>query len=263
MQDIKDLQQKLLEMISDLDSFCKENGIDYVLCGGNVLGAVRHKGFIPWDDDMDFGVLEEYIPRLLNALEHDLPTYYKIKNIDNSSYISNYAFKIEDSRYEITEIEKENLKEKMGTYIDIFPLSRTNNKKSFPSRNWFAQILLRINWSRFLDYKKRGLFKYLFSVFFKVTFFLTPKAFIPYLVNKFIAPHKGSCITNYWGAWINKEIVPADVMGMAKLYKFEDCEFYGVAKVHEYLTSLYGKDYMDLPPKNKRHLHIREFKKKC
>ena len=69
---VKDVQNILLDMIKDIDELCKKNNIEYVLTGGSTLGAIRHKGFIPWDDDMDIAMKRSEYHKFIKALKKDL-----------------------------------------------------------------------------------------------------------------------------------------------------------------------------------------------
>ena len=67
------MQQRMLEVLEVLDDICRRNGISYWLSGGSMLGAVRHQGFIPWDDDLDIEMLRPDFERLMKILPHELP----------------------------------------------------------------------------------------------------------------------------------------------------------------------------------------------
>ena len=73
---VRMLQLKLLEIIKEIDRVCKKNNIEYFLAGGSCLGAVRHKGFIPWDDDMDIGMKRSEFKKFIKALDKDLDFKY-------------------------------------------------------------------------------------------------------------------------------------------------------------------------------------------
>lgn len=253
--DLKELHEVLLNIAKAFHQVCEKNNIQYYMLGGTMLGAIRHKGFIPWDDDMDFGVMEEDWDKLINVLNRELPEYYKVRDINNTNGISNPSIKIEDARTIMRELEKEGLKDVIGVNIDIFPLNYTNCRKNLFSRNGLIQNLIRLNLCRFLDYKNKPIVKRVLSKFLKALLWPFPKAFLVNIIKNFLIPNNGVCITNYWGAWINKEIVPAEVMGKPVEYVFENYHFWGVAKPDEYLKHLYG-DYMKIPSRNEIHYHV-------
>ena len=129
MEDIKNLQEKLLEMIFDLDNFCSENNIDYVLSGGNVIGAVRHKGFIPWDDDLDIQMPRESYDKFLRLFKEnekyliqkdvvDYPLPFSKLRAKNTTFIEDIPYK---KKYK-------NIHQ--GIYIDIFPVDKVSPKKN-------------------------------------------------------------------------------------------------------------------------------------
>lgn len=251
----KELQGILLNVAKEFHRVCENNSIPYYMLGGTMLGAVRHKGFIPWDDDMDFGVMEEEWDKLIDALNRELPDYYKVRDVNNTDSISNPSIKIEDARTIMQEVEKEGRKNVVGINIDIFPLNYTNEKKNVFSRNGLIEKIIRLNWCRFLDYKTKPIVKRILAKIFKALLMPFPKTFLIHVIRKYLILNKGQCVTNYWGAWINKEIVPIGVMGTPVKYEFENCCFFGVAKPQEYLSHLYG-DYMRIPSKEEIHYHV-------
>ena len=80
-KELKQLHKVELEILDEIDSFCKKHNIEYFLCGGSLLGAVRHKGFIPWDDDLDIGMFREDYDKFISE-------YSKVK--DSKYYIHSY-----------------------------------------------------------------------------------------------------------------------------------------------------------------------------
>lgn len=257
--DLKIIHEILLKIAESFHQICENNKIQYYMLGGTMLGAIRHKGFIPWDDDMDFGVMAEDWPKLIKALNKDLPQYYRVRDIKNTRGISNPSIKIEDTRTVIQESDKAGKKDIIGINIDIFPLNYTNERKSFFSKNGLIENLIRLNLCRFLDYRSKPLIKRVLSNVYKIMLSPFPKEFLILIIQKYLVTNKGNCITNYWGAWINKEIVPAGVMGKPAKYVFENTFFLGVANPDEYLKHLYG-DYMKIPPKDKIHYHVLDWK---
>ena len=252
---VEGLHNRLLAIAKEFDRICRKHDIPYYMLGGTMLGAVRHKGFIPWDDDMDFGVPRPYYDKLKGILENELPEYYELKTVENCDINFVDITKISDKRTLVKEMFKENCKDELGVNVDVFCLDYTNGNKSVFSRNRIITTLKKI-----LDYKYsslglRPLHKDLLAVGVKVVMLPFGKRSIVNFIRKHLIREEGDYIANYYGAWALGEIVPKEWMGTPQAYKFEDTEFLGVADAHQYLSSLYG-DYMQLPPEDKRHLHM-------
>ena len=241
----EEIHSRLLVMAKTFHGICVENNLRYYMLGGTMLGAVRHKGFIPWDDDMDFGMPREDYDRFISVSNKILPEYYEIrfyKNTDNSPI--HYA-KLIDNRTTLVEASYTNYVE--GLYIDIFPLDGAGNGMLFDriraKRILWHQILI-MNHCTTRDkkgirklLKKYARFRNINNLHDSMEKLMTAKTL-----------SESSLIANYLGAWAEKEIMPKDVMGTPALYTFEDAEFYGSENADKYLKSLYG-DYMKLPPK--------------
>ena len=137
---IEDLKKIELELLIDFDKICKAHNLRYFLIGGTLLGAVRHKGFIPWDDDIDVGMpRSDYEILMKNAVDW-LPKHISLRNWKNTKdYVYQFS-KIENNKTILIENKYEHLKSrKGGVYIDVFPFDRMLNKTIFRFI-WFGII---------------------------------------------------------------------------------------------------------------------------
>lgn len=250
----RELHSILLDIAKEFHRICVKHDIPYYMVAGTMLGAVRHKGFIPWDDDMDFGVPREHYERLKSVFQKELSEKYNVFTMDNSESLLINILKISDMRTEIFEIYKENLTERIGVNIDIFPLDSVDKKTC---KRKTIQLLLRLQGYIFLSIKSRTFIKKIIALSLKILRpFLSRNTIINY-IEKHLIGKEGRYITNIYGAYGARETMAEDVVGNPVLYEFEDTSFYGVANPSAYLSLLYG-DYMELPPESKRHLHIKD-----
>ena len=123
---MNEMQSKLLDMMKWFHGYCEENGLRYYALGGTALGAVRHGGFIPWDDDLDVGMPRADYDRMISLCKNGTGnTRYRIEAPgQNRDFI--YPFcKAYDT--ETTLVENARIKAKRGVYIDIFPLDGIGN----------------------------------------------------------------------------------------------------------------------------------------
>ncbi|MBQ7037641.1 MAG: LicD family protein [Clostridia bacterium] len=120
-ENIKDIQAVLLDMMADFDAFCRKNGLSYFLCGGSALGAQRHGGFIPWDDDMDVAMPRADYVRMRELFLAEYGDRYWVQSItDGSGYnLPFMKLRKKGTRYvEIFETDPD----QAGIFIDIYPL---------------------------------------------------------------------------------------------------------------------------------------------
>lgn len=141
-------QYKMLEMLLDFDRICKKNDIRYWLSSGTLLGAVRHKGFIPWDDDLDVEMLRDDYLKYRNVIASELSNIYVLQDyVSDSNYVAAYS-KLRHLHSKIFEKGNKDLKYKYrGIYIDIFLLEHIN-KKSAVLSSYLHTILFNISRSK-------------------------------------------------------------------------------------------------------------------
>lgn len=249
---IGELHGILLDEIKIIHKIFVENNVPYYMLGGTMLGAIRHKGFIPWDDDMDIGIPRAYFVEAINLLKKELPPCYKVRSINDCNAITTELIKVENVETIITEKSKHDLSFELGVNIDIFPLDKAKNNSLTPfSRNRMIQRLGKLNGMRLHPTTK---FSCIISPVIRILLFFTRRDFIVRIRRK-LFPVNGDFIMNYYGAWGFKECIPATFFGNPQLYDFEDTQLLGVSNFDGYLSCLYG-DYLKLPPENKRHVHI-------
>ena len=246
-------QELLLELAKVVCNIGYKHGIPVFMVGGTMLGSIRHQGFIPWDDDMDFGVTYDHYFELISVLKLELPKRYRCLCYEDNSPVHSFFFKVEDS-YTVMDdpcfdIPLEN---KIGLSIDVFPIVSCSEKDGIDISAKIKKILdkeqLRIipqNASLIKRMIKRVLGIFDFSNNLK------EKRKIKALLDALPGGDKFCNITSpqFW-----RIIWPKEIFTELESYKFADTFFLGPANFDAYLTRCY-KNYMQLPPEEKRRVH--------
>lgn len=258
---MNNLQNCVLDIYKEVSEICQRNGIAFYAIGGTCLGAVRHKGFIPWDDDLDIAIPIEDFDKFLDLCSKELPNYYKLRTNKDVKHTPLLFAKVIDER--TTFIEKfevpfkENYK---GAFIDIMPLAGIPDEGK--QRNKFFK---KLNWLKKFNFLRRNIYmnesikrKIARILFFPIYIFLPYhfysdkiyKLFKKYPFNKY----------NYTG-YLWHEANPHDKLIFYKDWfktcvdlPFEDTTMSCPIEYDKYLSRQFG-DYMVLPPEKERLVH--------
>ncbi|SKA62856.1 lipopolysaccharide cholinephosphotransferase [Eubacterium uniforme] len=250
------IQFKLLEMLKWFHGYCLKENINYYAVGGTMIGAMRHKGFIPWDDDIDIAIPRKDYDRLIRNFTGIIDGYLlESPYSGNSDYLYSYA-KIYDTR--TTLVEKTRVPCKRGIYIDVFPLDGIGNSyeeaerlfRKFDKKNMF--LMTRTCVVR----NDRSWYKNASIIASRVipNFILDDKK-LSIAVDRLaesMNDDNSKFIANLMGAYRSKEITLREYFGKPTLYQFEGMAIYGPEKCDEYLTNIY-KNWKQLPPEDKRY----------
>ena len=247
--ELKEQQKILLDIAREFDKVCTTKGIPYYMLGGTMLGAIRHKGFIPWDDDMDFGVPIEFFPHLIESLRKELPKELRCCTHDNCPSIFYPFIKIENCE---TIIDDKQIplpvKDKIGINVDVFPLVLCNkNDKEITRLRKISKICGIIH----TDSRRHGKLVNLAKRILRIISPLSKDFLYNQVKKRILHLESGPYLANIMGRWKFKEIIPYEWYGNNKKYKFEGLELSGIQEYDLYLRNLYG-DYMQLPPKNEQ-----------
>ena len=249
---MSEMQKKLLEIFTWFVDFLNRNSIRYYIIGGTMLGAVRHKGFIPWDDDIDIAVPRKDYERLILLFDKQIDHYIleSPKNNDRE-YCYNYS-KLYDLN--TTLIEKAKKKIVRGVYIDIFPLDGIGNDYQEALKNYKTidknNMLLTMKMSGYR--KGRTWWKNVATFFGYVLPFNCKKKArqIDALCSKFDFD-KSLYVGNLVSTYRAREIMKREIFGTPTIYDFENIKVTGPEKYDEYLTTLFS-NWHELPAEEKR-----------
>ena len=126
---LRKLQLTQLEILQVIDSFCKENRICYSLYAGTLLGAIRHQGFIPWDDDLDICMERSEYERFLHIWDEKSPCGYLLQNKENSPGFTQSFSKVRKIKTTFLQEEWERRRYHTGIFVDVFPIDRMPDQR--------------------------------------------------------------------------------------------------------------------------------------
>lgn len=252
-----DLQKELLVMLKWFHEFCVKNNLRYYAIGGTLLGAVRHKGFIPWDDDVDLGMPRKDYKRLVECIKNEQSDsgYVLETPLIKKDFVYQYC-KLYDTK--TTLVENTRYKTKRGIYLDIFPLDGIGNTLEESQKN-FKTIDRKNNYimTKVCALSKhRKLYKNIAIVISRCIPIPSWRTVL-YKVDKLCESREFDTykyVANLFGNWHEKEIVKREWLGRPTLYMFEDIQIYGPQDANSYLSALYG-NYRQLPPIEKQKSH--------
>ncbi len=252
------LQAKLLESLKWFDNFCKENSLRYYAIGGTILGAMRHQGFIPWDDDIDLGMPRKDYEKL-RQLSKSLTGRFQIESYDSNAKDYCYPFtKLYDTSTTLVEPKRVNVVR--GVYIDIFPVDGMANteEEAFINYKKFKKHTTFFEATNTCVRKERSWFKNVAIIACKlIPSFLINQRSLRIKLNALCAKNDyDSCKFggNLFGSYWEREIIDLSLLGTPKYYAFEDMMIAGPENADAYLTKIY-RDWRKLPPKEKQVSH--------
>lgn len=270
MSDIRKLQLEELEILKEFVRICEKHSLRYYLLGGTMLGAVRHQGFIPWDDDVDVCMPREDMNILLALPERAFSKGFKLEYFTNNDQYRYPWPRITRDRIKIIN-RSANIPRVENAWIDVIPLD------GFPD-DFFGRFVHKIklsfwwNFNQILQYdylvdqrRKRGkmgkLFvktagkaKYLGKIF---DYRKCLKKMNDQLM-KYPYYSDTKDVINYLAAYGFDEIFPRKSIGKGTKLQFEDCELVVPEDYAAICKIIYGDTYMQLPPEDERNKHNSE-----
>ena len=260
---IRPLQEEALKIFKVFAAICDKHGLRYYAAYGTALGAIRHNGFIPWDDDFDVAMPREDYELVKGYLKDELPCNLKFVDWKNSKGLAPLTFgKIQNGDRKLVEEVEKSIGHLLpqGIYIDVFPLD------GVPCGKWkLLSLKLRIILLLAAESSLNGIFakcsikswcwRLLGSVVRKYWYGISKLEDVAkareVLANRYRFDESNNCGCLYGPYGIFRESYDYNVYGEGRVVQFEDTSIIVPANSDVYLKLLYG-DYMQLPPLEKR-----------
>lgn len=247
-----------VEMLNEIHSVCKENGLRYSAICGTLLGAIRHKGFIPWDDDIDIGLPREDYDKLIGILQETPIKDCFLQCYDTDSHYNQpYAKLLREGSAYLEEYRK-NCKARHGVFIDIFPLDHIKKpgQKTTKIRRALAKLITFSIWRKEDCQIKRKGAKKILNVLACIVSIL-PKKALTNIQRRIVVRNKfeWQYLASMFSSNYETDRLYFEMRDFDELIEipFENIVVNAPKNYKEQLTRLY-KDYMKLPPEEKRVL---------
>lgn len=252
-----------LQLLRELDRVCRKYDIKYVLWGGSMLGAIRHHGFIPWDDDADIAMTREEYEKFKNVKSELNPDICFFQDNTTDPYYRWGYGKLRRTGTRYVRLGQEHLKSKDGVFIDIFPYDDIPLSLPFQKlQDFYCFCLRKITWAEVGKKHGNMLSRMWYTVLAQI-----PLSFV-YRMLKSIhsksnntTPNKATCLMYtaigklYYKHPVRERYgIPKKWLLERKEFEFEGMKLYGSKYFHEYLTYVFN-NYMEIPPVSKRDQH--------
>ena len=254
--DIAELKKIQLDILEVIGRFCQDNDISYSLACGTMLGAARHKGYIPWDDDIDIYISRKEYKKLVEIFPQSVDDISLVSMERNKEWNRSYA-----QAYNNKTILKEGAETpiEIGVYIDVYPVDEVpDDDIEWTSYNKRRRALIHLYEIKYVKFSKnRSFLRNL--ILFIGKFFLFPfsSRFIAQQISNYAQIHNGKgyhrlfeCVQGM----LQKRPFDSSLMEEFVCVPFEDRMFLAMKDFDVYLTNGYG-NYMQLPPKEKQISH--------
>ena len=257
-------QEKIFEVFKLVKKYLDGASMPYFLLGGSLLGAVRHKGFIPWDDDIDIGLYREDYERFIRDISANLPEHLELRTFRDESDHHYYFSRIVDNRY-LMKREGSLVARYENVWVDVFPLDGMPNG-AISGRIHMLRLLWVRMWYHIACFDKvnlhrpnRPLSERIVIAIVKMFNVHGGKNYKKWLEKLDVLLRKykvqdTNWVVNFMGQYKFKEMFPKSYYGKGKLYPFEGLELMGPEDYDKVLTQMYG-DYMKEPEDCKKNVH--------
>ncbi|MDR0947553.1 MAG: LicD family protein [Ruminococcus sp.] len=252
--ELRGIQLTELDILIEIDRICRKHNIGYSLNGGTMLGAVRHKGFIPWDDDIDVFFLRPEYEKFRKVLKNELGNEFYFQDMQHTP---GYRWGYGKLRMKNTLFVRENQEDmpyEQGIFVDLFVGDFIPN--SLAGRAVYSSVGFAFRKALWAEIGKRTAVGFEKFVYEKLS--LLPVESVKYDYCRFIktfCAKKTDWVREMTFPMRNKDFgFPAKWMEQGKEYEFEGHKFFGYANTEGYLWLKFG-DYMKLPPESERKVH--------
>lgn len=266
-QTLKRLQKTELEIFKDFAKVCEENNISYFAVGGTAIGAIRHGGFIPWDDDIDVMLIRKDYDKLIEIFDRDYSDKYIIMRADRFKNYPLMTTRIILKNTKFVEYSLKNCNEPLGIFLDVYPVDNISKNEAKHSLNQKKAYI----YSKLLILKHVP-FPYLAFGGFKAKLVHCVTAAVWFLLNLFCISHNflykkalsASTASNnedcdafewYFHTTMGRCVYYKNLIYPIRETKFEDTKICLMGKAEEELGVEFG-DFMKLPPVEKRKNHF-------
>lgn len=264
-EELRRLQMVELEILEAIDSVCREHGITYFLDSGTVLGARRHGGFIPWDDDIDLGMPREDYERFLEVAPAALGERFCVTcSRTNPRQAALFAkVMLTGTRFVTDETEEAGFDQ--GVFVDIFPYdavcAESNAAKRQRKRCMMWQSISYLYHSKHIVVPHKGAMGMIEAIVCRVAHYAVRALFSPERINRgfdkvaMIAKDDSRSDMLMASSYAATEPFPKSMLLPPSVICFEGKEFFAPADVEGYLYTQYGQTWNQLPPEDQRRNH--------